>query len=326
MELGVTLPGFTGYDKNTEWLVPPSRYKRFARQAEALGFASIWAFDHLTPPPYYGFGACLDPLIALATTAEVTDTIPLGTDILILPLRNPVMTASRAATLQHLSEGRLTLGLGAGYVEAEFDAANIPYDERYARFSEGIELLYRLLTEDSVTAAGQFWQIEDVRIEPQPPRPPRVLAGGTGATDDDGHRSVAEKVMERIASVDGWIAGPWAPTAAASDWADIESYLSDHGTDPAAYDRVLMTFTHLYPSLDSAASRSRQQTLIERFSHWGYAKQHYALGSVDDVIERLREYEAIGFDEVILTPITPDLHALDRQLERWADHLLPAFQ
>lgn len=325
MELGVTLPIFAGYGDDDEWLVPAERYRRFARRAEELGFGGAWAFDHLTPPPYYGFGACLDPLIALSHAAEATEAIPLGTNILILPLRNPVMVANRAATLQHLSEGRLTLGLGAGYVESEFEAANVPHVERYARFSEGIELLYRLLNEDYVTFDGDFWRVENLRMEPHNARPPRVLAGGTGASDDDGGRSVAEKVMERIHLTDGWIAGPWNPEDAESDWTDIEAYLRDRDADPNSYDRALMTFTHLFPNLDSEESRDRQRTLVERYSHWGYAKQNYSLGSVEDVRERLRAYEEIGFEEVVLTPITPDLHQLDRQLELWAELLLPEF-
>lgn len=325
MDLSVSLPGFAGYNDDTDWLVPPHRYKQFAQRAEHHGFAGIWAYDHLTPPPYYGFGACLDPLIALAHAAEATTTIPLGTDILILPLRNPVMVASRAATLQHLSNGRLTLGLGAGYVEGEFDAVNVPYEERYARFHEGIHLLYRLLTEQSVTHDGDYWPVTDLTIEPHPNRPPRVLAGGTGVTDNDETRTVAEKIKERIAFVDGWIAGPWRPAAAAADWADIETYLTENGANPTACDRVIMNFTHLYPTLDTEESRSRQRALVDRFSHWGYAKDNYVLGSVDDIISRLAEYEAIGFDEVILTPITNDLHALDQQLDYWADYLLPEF-
>lgn len=325
MQLSVSLPSFTGYNDDTEWRVPTERYKHYARRAEQLGFAGIWAYDHLTPPQYYGFGACLDPLIALAHVAEVTDTIPLGTDILILPLRNPVMVASRAATLQHLSNARLTLGLGAGYVESEFDAVNIPYEERFARFHEGIHLLARLLTERSVTHEGTYYPVTDLTIEPHLDRPPRILAGGTGVPDEDGSRTVAEKVMERIAGVDGWIAGPWSPEAAAADWADIDAYLNAKGETPAAYDRVIMTFTHLYPNLETSEARTRQRSLVDRFSHWGYAKDNYTLGSIEDIIARLREYEAIGFDEVILSPITSDLHALDQQLEHWADHLLPAF-
>lgn len=325
MELGVTLPGTAGKSRGNDWLVPPNRYVEFAERAEDLGFSSAYNFDHLTSPPYYGYGAAVDPLIALTAAAQATDRIRLGTNILIMPLRNPVMLASRAATLQHFAPGRLTLGLGAGYVEAEYEAANVPFEERYARFHEGIELLYRLLNEREVTHDGRFWQVEDLTIEPFSTKPPRILAGGTGASDDDGNRSVAEPVMERIHETDGWIAGPWEPEMVRSDWGDIANYVEDQGGEPGKNDRVLMTFTHLFPNLDTDEARERQRHLVDQYSDWGYASRNYSLGSVEDVRERLGAYEDIGIEEVVLTPITSELQSIDRQLDLWADELLPHF-
>lgn len=324
MEIGVTLPTFVGYNDKNEWIVPPNRLRQFARKAEELGFSSLWAPDHLTPPPYYEWGAALDPLVMLSHAANVTDTISLGTNILILPLRNPVMVANRVASLQHLSEGRLSLGVGAGYVEGEFEAANVPYRERYARFSEGIELLNRLLKEESVTFDGDFWQVEDLHIEPDNARPPTILAAGAGRKTDDG-RAVSENVMERVHISDGWIAGPWHPDAAESDWQDIQGYLREHEENPDRYGRSIVTMTHLFPNLQSDEARKRQRTLIEQFSDWEWGKQNYLLGNVEDIKQYLHRFEAIGFEEVIFLPLTKDLHELDRQLELWNEYLMPMF-
>lgn len=131
MRLSVSLPGFA----TDGYRVPPSRLKHFARQAEEFGFGGVWQSDHLLNPPTYST-SFLDPLTTLASIAEVTDRIPLGTCLVILPLRDPVWVAKRAATVQHLSEGRLSLGVGLGYVEDEFEAVGVPISERSPRFTK----------------------------------------------------------------------------------------------------------------------------------------------------------------------------------------------
>jgi alkanesulfonate monooxygenase SsuD/methylene tetrahydromethanopterin reductase-like flavin-dependent oxidoreductase (luciferase family) len=97
-------------------------------------------FDHLVEPPTYRTSV-LDPLVAFAHAAAVTGEMDFGTSILLLPLRRTANVASRAATLQHLVDGDLTLGVGAGYVEKEFEAAGVPMTERGPRLSEGIEIV-----------------------------------------------------------------------------------------------------------------------------------------------------------------------------------------
>lgn len=120
-------------------------------------------------------------------------------------MRNPVLVAQRAAAIQHLSEGRLTLGLGLGYVETEYDAVNVPFEGRSHRFSEALELLYRLLHEDQVTYDGDYYDVTEFTLEPNV-RPPRVLAGGA-SVETKGDRHVPTTIKERIAGVDGWVAG-----------------------------------------------------------------------------------------------------------------------
>jgi alkanesulfonate monooxygenase SsuD/methylene tetrahydromethanopterin reductase-like flavin-dependent oxidoreductase (luciferase family) len=102
MDLGVAPPTFA----TDGWRLPASRLLRFAERAEALDFAGVWVTEHLRHPPNRNYSR-LAPMTTLATVAGATESIPIGTSVLILPLRDPVLVAQRAATLQHLSEERL---------------------------------------------------------------------------------------------------------------------------------------------------------------------------------------------------------------------------
>lgn len=241
-------------------------------------------------------------------------------------MRNPVLVAQRAATIQHLSEGRLTLGLGQGYVEAEYDAVNVPFGERSPRFSEGIELLYRLLHEDRVTYDGDFYDVSAFRLEPDV-RPPQVLAGGASVEADGDHR-VPSPVKERIAGVDGWVAPSGSPALRARDWSAIAEYIEDEGGTAETFDRVALNYTYLVPGVDSAAAKEKQRAVFEEYitGSRGSAEDLHLLGTVDEVWDQLAAYEEAGFDQVILGPPTYDPSEIERQLRLWQDELLPGFE
>lgn len=316
MRIGIGLPSFSS--EHTR--IPPDRIAGFARRVEADGFAGAWVADHLRPPSLYTT-SWLDPLATLATVAGVTDDLPLGTAIVILPLRNPVMAARRAATVQYLSDGRLTLGLGMGSDEREYRIVGVPYGDRSARFTEGVELVSRLLAGDRVTFEGEFFRVEDVRIEPDAPAP-RVLVGGSGV-DVDGGRRVARRVRERIMLGDGWIGAPWAPDAIASDWADIADHAEASGRDPASIDRLVLNYVHLVPGDREDALAAQREAFggFVRPGGLGFAERNYLTGSVDDVRETLAAYADIGIEEAVLQPVPTDPDGLDRQLDLIDEHL-----
>lgn len=321
MKLGVALPSFASDDCR----LTARQLERFATRAEEYGFAGLWELEHLVQPPTYRT-SWLDPLTTLATVAGATETIPIGTSILILPMRNPVLVAQRAATVQHLSEGRLTLGLGLGYVEAEYDAVNVPFAERSPRFSEGIELLYRLLHGDRVTFDGEFYEVTEFTLEPNV-RPPRVLAGGA-SVETDGERHVPSPVVERIGEVDGWVAPSGSPELREQDWSTIAESLEARGRRPEEFDRVALNYTHLVPGVDTETALEKQRTVFEEYitGSRGSAADLHLLGSVDDVRDQLAAYEDAGFDQVILGPPTYDPSEVERQLRLWRDELLPGFE
>ena len=149
-------------------------------------FESGWTMDHfypLTPPME---GPILESWTMLAALAQATTRLRLGSMVNGMHFRHPAATANMAATVDHIAAGRFELGLGAGWFEAEAVAYGIPLGtvkERLDRFEEGVEVVVRLLTQETTTFSGRYYQLIDARCEPKPvqrPHPPIVI-GGRGA-------------------------------------------------------------------------------------------------------------------------------------------------
>ena len=171
MKLGITIRSM-GRQSTREIL------KDCARSAEDAGFDDLWVVDHIAIPPDDAEGSdgrYLDPLTTLAWLAAVTERIGLGTSILNLPYRPPLPTAKAIATVQELSGERLLLGVGVGWMEAEFRALGVDRRRRGALTDETLEFLHRCFAHDSVEANGQPFL-----FRPRPARPP-IYVGGSGA-------------------------------------------------------------------------------------------------------------------------------------------------
>lgn len=174
-----------------------------AEQAEAVGVESIWVSEHLvlsdprTPPsPMDPEDPILDPVTALAFLAARTESVRLGTGIVVLPLRNPMILAKELATVDVLSGGRLILGIGVGYVRREFAALGVPFDGRGARLEEYLAAIQAMWTEDHPAYRGRIVSFHGVQAHPRPlqrPQPPIVMGG------------YAAPVMRRtVREADGW--------------------------------------------------------------------------------------------------------------------------
>ncbi len=160
-----------------------------ARFAEDAGFESLWTIEHVVIPagyqsayPYsddgrFGWPEDLDypdPVMWLATVAGATTTIKLGTAILILPQRNPVVLAKELATVDMMSGGRLLFGVGVGWLEEEFEAIGVPFDERAPRTDEAIEVLRTLWRDSEASFDGRFHSFDRALMFPKP----RQTVGG----------------------------------------------------------------------------------------------------------------------------------------------------
>jgi len=197
-------------------------------------FESAWTMDHfypLTPPAE---GPHLESWTMLAALAQATTRLRLGAMVNGMHFRHPAVTANMAATLDHISGGRLELGLGAGWFFAEAEAYGIPLGspgERSDRFEEGVEVIHRLLTEETTTFSGRYYQLTDARCEPKPiqrPRPPIVI-GGKGP----------KRTLRTVARfADHWdMTFPQSP----AEWRALDEVLVGHceaiGRDPSSIRR-----------------------------------------------------------------------------------------
>jgi len=144
-----------------------------ARRIEELGYDALLITDHLTQQ--------LAPIPAMAAALEATTTLRVGSYVFSNDYRNPLMLAKEIATLDHLSGGRVDLGLGAGWYARDYEMLGIPYDRpgvRVSRMIEAVRLLDRLFAEEAVEASGTFYTVRGAKLRPKRPRPPLMIGGG----------------------------------------------------------------------------------------------------------------------------------------------------
>jgi probable F420-dependent oxidoreductase len=172
-KIGVQLP-------EVERFVPMPEYLELAQRVEHAGFDSIWVGDHLI----YDLpdGATRGPHEAwttMAAIAAVTERVEIGPLVASTAFHAPAMLAKLAATVDAISQGRLILGLGAGWNRREFDAYGFPYDRRVSRFAEALSIIERLLREGRTTFHGEFYDVDDCVLDPAPVRPggPPIMLG-----------------------------------------------------------------------------------------------------------------------------------------------------
>jgi len=186
----------------------PEAIRRAAIQAEELGFADAWSSEHIIIPkgaPYPPSAIFYDPVLTLTWAAAHTKRIGLGTSVLVLPMRHPLPLAKELATLQNLSEGRLILGAGVGWMAAEFAALGVPFRERGGRMDEGLAMMLAVWGEDPVSFSARHIPavIEEMRMLPQPVKPIPIWIGGS-----------SEAALARALRLDGWHGSRLSPEAA----------------------------------------------------------------------------------------------------------------
>lgn len=217
-----------------------------ARACEHAGIESLWTVEHVIWPsqydsayPYSSSGKMPgdksspipDPLIWLAFVAANTTELVLGTGILILPERNPVVLAKEVATLDRLSKGRLLLGIGVGWLEEEFDALGVSWAKRGKRTDEYMEAMRALWASDDASYDGEFCSFDAVSSNPKPEQPVPFVIGG--------HSAAAAKRAGRLG--DGFFPGKGS-IAELTDMFDIvRQSAADAGRDPEA---IELTASH----------------------------------------------------------------------------------
>lgn len=166
-------------------LVTKAAITRFAQTAEAAGFAGVGFTDHPAPSQKWLSGGghdALDPFVALALVAAVTDRLRLIPNIVVLPYRNPFLVAKAAATLDAVSDGRFVLSVATGYLRSEYRALGVEFDQRNELFDEALAVLKGVWTEDEVSFDGQDFTAVNVTANPKPAHVPIWIGGNSALT------------------------------------------------------------------------------------------------------------------------------------------------
>lgn len=173
MQLGIHLPQYGR-------AASPAAIRRVAERAEALGFADVWVSDHIIQPADQGYPSpyLYEPLLSLAWAAAATDSIGLGTSVLVVPQYHPLQLANALASLDNLSGGRLTVAAGVGWSAAEYEALDQEFSTRGARMNEALDIFRTVWSTDPSTFAGDHYRFRDIKLLPKPVRPIPIWIGG----------------------------------------------------------------------------------------------------------------------------------------------------
>jgi probable F420-dependent oxidoreductase len=281
----------------------------FAERAEALGFDSVWAGDAPFARPRF------EPLTLLAAASARTERVTVGTAILLPALRHPLLLAHAAATVDRVSNGRLVLGVGAGWVQHEFDALGMPFDQRVGRLLETVEICRRVWRagggDDPIGFDGRYFSFQDVRLFPQPVRPegPPFWLGGAAV-------AAAMRAGRRF---DGWIPTSPDPEAFAESW----KYVARGAEEAERGPDEITPAVYLSANLDPENGEREAAEYAERYYGVPFdvmrRAQAYFVGDVEGCAAWLRSFVEAGARHLALRFASLDPQP---QLERAAE--LPA--
>lgn len=318
-------------------------YQRTVEQAttaESLGFDSFSVAEHHFLPD----GWVPTPFVLLGSLAGVTNDARLGTNVTVLPLHDPVKVAERAAVLDVLTGGSFRLGVSLGWRDEEFEAFGIPNEERAPRLSEGIELLSRLLSEESVTFEGEFFSVEEMSITPRPVQDSvPIWCGGQ-----------SRPAIRRAAAIaDAWSISPIESLTELEESVEIyRNALADYGRsydevhiplrrevyvaedDETAWteagEAVLREYREVYGDYDQVEETFEDVDTDEAISRLHeHASGRFIVGGPETAIAEIeRFYDVLEMDELLLRSHFPglDMDLAEKSLRIMAEEVLPHFE
>ena len=300
MKFGVTMPNNWGIENAKEAL-------SFGPLAEELGYDSVWVMDHLfnngyirerlDDKPYY------HPLATLSYLAATTERVLLGTSVLVLPYHNPVELAKYTATLDQMSDGRVTLGVGVGAMTEEFAALGIPMSERGALTNECIRVMKELWTNQAPSYHSSRWNFDDLRFSPKPVQQPHIPLWIGGASPG---------ALRRAARLgDGWHPSGLTPEEYAVRRQQVRELAERAGRDPDSLTmsaRVEVEATG-GPSSDRAANRAR-----------------ISGNDLEQAAISIAAYRDAGVEHLVLALNTGEVGRIRSLMEDLASQALPQFR
>ncbi len=263
-----------------------------AKRAEELGFESFWVPEHpiipiKTTSPFGGtpdgslpdiYKRLVDPFVALARAAAVTNTIKLGTGICLVPERNPLILAKEVATLDHFSGGRFLFGIGAGWLREETEIMGGDFDHRWSQTREAVQVMKELWTKDQAEFHGKHYDFPPVRCYPKPaqtPHPPIFLGGN------------AENVFKRVVAWgNGWMPIRTPVEDIKRGFATLKEMAESAGRDPNSID--VIAFGHNGQTMDRDSLAELEEAGVSRVTIWlPESEGEGALGEMEKIAEQL---------------------------------------
>lgn len=292
MKFGIAVPNFGAYAKREQIL-------EISSLAEELGYDSLWVSDHVViPASHKVFGDTFhDPLVTLTYIAARTDRIELGTSVIILPYRNPLVLAKMVSTLDTLSRGRVILGIGTGWLEDEFDALGVNFKERGPVTDEYMEIMKELWTSENPEYTGKYISFSDIKFLPKPERKPYppLWVGGESAG-----------AMKRAARYgDGWHPVGLTPGVFREKAEYLKSMLP-----PEKRDGFTLSLRRNI-EINDGRELSADETLR---------------GGREKITKGIREYRDAGVEHLILYILAGDYKGVLNTLRVFAGEIKPEFE
>jgi probable F420-dependent oxidoreductase len=297
MKFGVTIPNNWG-------VADPQQVLRMGPLAEELNYDSIWVMDHLfnngyirerlDDKPYY------HPLATLSYLAATTRRVALGTSVLVLPYHNPVELAKYTATLDHMSGGRVILGVGVGAMTEEFEALGVPFRQRGALTNECIAVMKELWTNPDPSYHSNRWHFADVKFSPKPVQQPHVPLWIGGSSPG---------ALKRAATMgDGWHPTGMSPEDFHKGRQTVCQMATAAGRDPntLTFSMRVEVEVHGHASSQRAANRAR-----------------LAGDNVAQMIAGLSAYQQVGVDHVVLALNSGDIPRITELMEVISQKVIP---
>jgi alkanesulfonate monooxygenase SsuD/methylene tetrahydromethanopterin reductase-like flavin-dependent oxidoreductase (luciferase family) len=308
VRIGFKLPNCGGVLCRPEWAEPRTIHD-LAGRADSLGFDSVWLHDHLvTPRELRDLGPLrfYEPLITMATLAQAFPRLSIGVATVVLPLRDPVLLAKQIGTLDGYFPGRFMFGLGAGRYESEFQSVGLDLFARRGRVSkEYLEIIHGLLTEDSVTYRGEYRQLSDASMYPQPSdvAPSSVWYAGNSP--------VAAARAGRYA--DGWI-------GASITVAEVEDLL-----EPmlAAREAEGLDRSNFALAVSATIERPRAPDPTRSDDQPLHLHASTISGSADEIAEQLNGYVRVGVTHFLLSLRADEIERLHDDMEWFSAEVVP---
>ena len=296
MQFGVWIP-------NCRHLATPDVIRATAVRAEALGYDSVWVSDHVVVPRanIANFGETVfDPLVTLAVAAGATRRVRLGTTVLIVPYRNAVVTAKMLSSLDALSGGRVTVGVGAGWVAAESSMLGVPFAERGAMTDEYLRAMLELWTSPAPSFAGKYTAFSGLVFEPKPvqkPHPPLWVGGHS--------RAALRRTVEFGAA---WhpINCPPAELRAGRD--ELNRLCTARGRASLPALTLRNDIRILRPGETPPASAHAGRVIA---------------GEPSAIVEQLAELAECGVEDLVLEFLAGDAHDLEAQMSEFVERVRP---